>query len=65
MTDNQKKLREIMDKHNLSYRKVGDLLDRSETTVTSWLRPKGNGSYRTLPDLLINILEMRLNGTYQ
>jgi len=60
MTYKQQKLRKIMEDYKLTQLKISYLLKCSKHTVKSWLRPEGSEAYRDVPEILIDLLEMKL-----
>lgn len=55
---NREKLQRLMLKHRLKPAQVSEILDASEDTVTSWLRPESNKSSRNMPNAKLRLLEI-------
>ena len=58
---NADNLRRIMAKHGLTHKQVGELVYVPWTTVTAWLRPRENKSFREMPLALLELLEFKTN----
>lgn len=63
MTYKQQKLRHIMAHHHLTQIKISYLLKCSIYAVKAWLRPENNEAYREMPEILLDMLEMKLRET--
>jgi predicted transcriptional regulator len=60
MTYKQQKLRQIMAEHKLTQLKISYLLKCSKHAVKAWLRPEASEAYREMPEILLDMLEMKL-----
>jgi transcriptional regulator with XRE-family HTH domain len=58
---NADRLRQIMAKHGLTQKQVGEFVHVPWTTVTAWLRPTGNKAFREMPIALLELLEFKTN----
>ena len=64
MNERTLKLKAIMAKHGLSCRDVGEILSRTEQTVTIW-RCSNNPGERVIPSHLLELLELKLTAQTQ
>lgn len=55
-TNNQKFLREIMRRNDLTRPQVADALCVNLSTVDRWLIPTGGSSYRAMPKMAVKLL---------
>lgn len=60
MDDHHEALRALIDKNNLTYRRAAELARISETTVKSYLRPRGTGAARPAPLGVVELIALKL-----
>lgn len=65
MTENQQRLRTLMETHKVTYRKLAKIINRHPSTITSWLTTPDKRHYRKLSDANISYIENLLKGNVE
>jgi hypothetical protein len=60
--NNRDMLIDIMSEHRLERRDLAELLHVDRATVDSWLAPGGSARHAGIPDMAIELLDLKLNG---
>ncbi|MFT4583803.1 MAG: hypothetical protein ACI915_001406 [Gammaproteobacteria bacterium] len=59
--NNRDILIDIMSEHSLDRRDLGELLHVDRATVDSWLAPGSSARQAQIPDMAIELLDLKLN----
>jgi hypothetical protein len=60
-TKNEEALRDLMQKHHLTYANVAALAGRSIKTVERWLATPGTVSFSPMPDNALSLVRLSIN----
>lgn len=61
MTQRQMELRELMQRHGLTYADVATMLDVKQKRVEAWLADREAASARNMPEVYLSVLRMKLS----